>query len=70
MLTDGILSSSLLELLNPYPDGWGVYDSRNFEEMQLKMTWSKNIFYLISIPQKMVHNYILLKVFIKTMLSS
>jgi hypothetical protein len=43
----------------------GIYDSRNFEEIQLKMAWSKNIFYATSIPHKMYYNYILLKVFIK-----
>ncbi len=31
----------------------GVYDFRNFEEIQLKVAWGKNIFYARSIPHKM-----------------
>jgi hypothetical protein len=43
----------------------GVFDSRNFEQIQLKMAWSKNIFTLFrSILHKMYWNYILLKVFV------
>ncbi len=30
----------------------GICDSLNFEQRQLKMAWSKNIFYSISIPHK------------------
>ncbi len=43
----------------------GIYASWNFEEIQLKMAWSKNIFYPRTIPCKMYQNYILLKIFIK-----
>ncbi len=50
--------------LNPNPDGWGVYDSRNLKQTHLKMGRSKNVFYPSYIPHKMYYNYILLKVFI------
>jgi hypothetical protein len=30
----------------------GIYDSRNFEQILLKMAWIKNTFYLRSIPLK------------------
>ncbi len=40
-----------------------LYDSQNFEQKQLKMTWSKTKFPR-SIPHKMCQNYILWKVFI------
>jgi hypothetical protein len=42
----------------------GVYDSRNFEERQIKMAWIKNIFYPGSISHNKYYNYILFKVFI------
>jgi hypothetical protein len=43
-----------------------LVDSRHFEQIQLKMAWSKkNIYFLRSIPHKMFWNYVLLKVFIK-----
>ncbi len=40
----------------------GVYDSYNFEQTQLKMAWSKNIFSSRSIPHKMFQTYILLEI--------
>jgi hypothetical protein len=46
----------------------GKYDSKNFEQIQLKMSWSKNICLPRSIPHKIFKNYILLKVFIQKML--
>ncbi len=39
--------------INPNPDGWGLYDSRNFEKKQVKMAWNKNTFYPRSIAYKM-----------------
>ncbi len=45
-----------------------IYDSRNFEQKQLKMAWSKTVFYPRFIPHKMCQNYILLKIFITKML--
>jgi hypothetical protein len=46
----------------------GKYDPKNFEQIQLKMSWSKNICLPRSIPHKMFKNFILLKVFIQKML--
>ncbi len=41
-----------IDLLTLIRMAGGVYDSRNFEEIQLKMAWIKNIFNPKSIPHK------------------
>ncbi len=47
------LDKHIFGTFNPNPDGEGVYDFRNFEEIQLKMAWSKSIFfYPRPIPHK------------------
>jgi hypothetical protein len=39
--------------VNPNQAGGGVYDSRNFEQIQLEIAWSKNIFLNLANPYKM-----------------
>ncbi len=58
------LFEQLLALLTLIRMAGGIYDSLNFEQKQLKMAWSKNIF-ILDLSLKNGLDYILLKAFIQ-----